>query len=96
MESFYEKPDAGAFAELVNKLLNGDEPGIELQVYFEQPGFEGTEEVILHEGDTVEIINANLVYFHSVDDVDRMLSMRHFDIMNICNDTPGAEHTRGE
>jgi hypothetical protein len=80
-------PDAPAFAAVVNKLL-ADGGGVELQIYFVQPGFTGTEEVILHEGDTVGAINDDLVHFHSIDDAPRVLPMRLFDIMSICYDDP--------
>ena len=77
--------NAEAFQRVVNaELAEGD--GIELQIYFDQPGFSGPEEVLLHEGDSVEALNDELVYFHSEDDANRLLPMRLFIIMNVCRD----------
>jgi hypothetical protein len=77
--------NAEAFQRVVNAEL-GDGDGIELQIYFDQVGI--LDEILLHEGDSVEALNAELVRFHILDDSDKLRSMRLFVCMDIARDDP--------
>jgi len=77
--------NAEAFQHVVNAEL-GDGDGVELQIYFDQVG--NLDEILLHEGDSLEALNAELVYFHVLDDCPQLRSMRLFVCMNVARDEP--------
>jgi hypothetical protein len=80
--------NANAFQIVANEeLKNGG--GIELQIYFAQ--LDVLDEILLHEGDSVEALNAELVRFHVLDDGDKVRSMRLFICMDVARDDPVLE-----